>query len=244
MRKIPRCVAFAITGPLLFAAVQSASQREFDAVSVKPDTQKGPYVSSWRADPSMIRITGFTLKALVKNAYGLKIYQVQSKGPAWIATDWFDIEARTAAPATEAEMMQMLQPVLTERFHMVFHRETVQMPVLLLQVAPRGVKFRPAATAQGPNVDARKDYINAIHLDMDGLADIIGQFVTDRPVLNRTGLSGEYQFRVEFAPKEGDDSDHSSIFSALTEQLGLKLESAKAPVEALVIDRAERPGQN
>lgn len=229
--------------PFLFYA-QSAPQREFDAVSVKPDAQKGPYVSSWRIDPTMLRMTGYTLKACVKLAYGLKPYQVESKGAGWIGTDWFDIEARTAAPATRAEMMRMLQPVLTERFHMVFHRETVQMPVLLLQVARGGLKFQPAATAEGPNVDARNDYIHAIHLEMDGFADIIGQFVTDRPVLNRTGLNGEYQFRVEFAPKESDDSDRSSIFSALTEQLGLKLESVKAPVEVLVIDRAERPSEN
>lgn len=245
MRQIKRCLGFAIAGPLLFAAAQTAPEREFDAVSVRPDTQKGPpYVSSWRADPSMIRITGFTLKALVKNAYGLKMYQVQSQGPAWIATDWFDIEARPAAPATEAEMMRMLQPVLSERFHMALRRETVQMPILLLKVAPRGVKFRQAAITQGPNVDARRDYIHAIHLDMDGFADVIGQIVTDRPVLNRTGLSSEYQFRVEFAPKEGDDSEHLSIFSALTEQLGLRLESAKAPVEVLVIEHAERPSEN
>ena len=71
-----------------------------------------------------------------------------------------------------------------------------------------------------------------------------GKLVTERPVLNRTGLNGEYQFRVEFSPKEGDDSGHSSIFSALTEQLGLRLESGKAPVEVLIIDRAERPSEN
>jgi uncharacterized protein (TIGR03435 family) len=140
-------------------------------------------------------------------------------------------------------MMRMLQPVITERFHLVFHRETVQMPVLLLKVGPHGVKFRPASTSEGANLDVRKNYIKVMHAGMDGLADVLGQFVTDRPVLNGTGLKGEYQFRVEFAPKD-EDSDLSSIFSALSEQLGLKLESGRAPVEVFVIDRAERPSEN
>jgi uncharacterized protein (TIGR03435 family) len=246
MSQITRCIGFVVGASLLLAAAQSTTPaREFAAVSVKPNAQKGPaYFSRWRLDPSLLSMTGYALTACVKLAYGLKSYQVQSKGPGWIATDRFDIEARTAAPATEAEMMRMLQPALIERFHLVLHRETVQMPVLLLRVAPRGVKFQPASTSQGPNLDVRKDYINGMHLDMDGLAEVLGQFVTERPVLNRTGLNGEYQFRVEFAPKEGDDSDHSSIFSALSEQLGLRLESGKAPVEVLIIDRAERPSEN
>jgi uncharacterized protein (TIGR03435 family) len=245
MKQIAWRVGFAIASPLLFRAAQTPPERELDVVSIKLDRQKGPpYVSSWRADPSMIRMTSYTLQACIERAYGLKPYQIQSKGPGWIATDWYDIEARTAAPAAEAEIMRMLQPALTERFHLVLHRETAQMPVLLLQVARGGVKFQPAATTEGPNLDARKDYIQATHLGMDELADVLGQFVTERPVVNRTGLKGEYQFRLEFAPKEGDDADQSSIFSALTEQLGLKLEAGRAPVEVLVIDRAERPSEN
>jgi hypothetical protein len=77
-----RRFVFAIICPFFFAAAQSTRPaREFDAVSVKPDAQKGPYVSSWRVDPAMIRMTGYTLKGCVQQAYGLKPYQVQPKGP-------------------------------------------------------------------------------------------------------------------------------------------------------------------
>ncbi len=222
----------------------NAPAREFEAVSVKLDSQKGPqWVSSWKADPTMLRVMGYSLAALVEDAYGLKPYQVLWKHPARIESERFELQARTAAPATEAEMMRMLQPVLAERFHLVFHRETRRIPVLFLQKAHSGPKFQSASTSDGPNLDMRKDYITAMHLAMDDFADVLGQFVTDRPVLNRTGLRGEYRFHLAFAPSD-DAAGGPTIFSALPEQLGLKLDAGKAPVEVIVIDRAERPSEN
>jgi uncharacterized protein (TIGR03435 family) len=141
-------------------------------------------------------------------------------------------------------MMRMLQPVLKDQFHLAFHRETQQLPVLLLKVGPHGAKMKPATTDTGANLNVRQDHIDALHLAMDGFADVLGQFVTDRPVLNQTELKGEYQFHVEFAPR-GEDADSApSIFSALPEQLGLVVEAGKAPVEIFVIDKAERPAGN
>ena len=223
---------------------QNAPSREFEAVSVRLDSQKGPrWVSSWKADPTMLRLAGYSLTALVEHAYKLKPYQILWKHPARIESERFELQARTAAPTTEVEMMRMLQPVLAERFHLVFHRETRRMPVLFLQKAHGGPRLQSASTNEGPNLDMRKDYITAMHLAMDDFADVLGQFVTDRPVLNRTGMSGEFQFHLAFAPKD-DATDGPTIFSALPEQLGLKLEAGKAPVEVMVIDRAERPSEN
>jgi uncharacterized protein (TIGR03435 family) len=139
--------------------------------------------------------------------------------------------------------MRMLQPVLVERFHLMFHRETRHLPVLFLQKTRGGPRLQSASTSEGGNVDVRKDHIDAIHLAMDDFADILGDFVTDRPVLNRTGLKGEYRFHVAFAPSD-DAAGAPTIFSALPEQLGLRLEAGKAPVELMVIDRAERPSEN
>jgi uncharacterized protein (TIGR03435 family) len=224
---------------------QQTPAREFEAATVKPDQQKGPrFASTWRIDPTMLRIGWYSVTQLVKQAYGLKDYQVISKAPSWVETDRFDVEARTAAPATQDEMMQMLRPVLTEHFHLVTHRETRSIAVLLLEVAPHGPKLQPATKTEGANLLAKKDSINAFHLAMDDLADVLGTFITDRPVLNRTGLKGEYQFDVKFAPRDEDTAAGPSIFTALPEQLGLRLEAAKAPIEVLVIDRAERPGEN
>jgi bla regulator protein blaR1 len=226
------------------ARAQNAAAREFEAVSVKLDSQKGPqWVSSWKADPTMLRVMGYSLAALVEDAYNLKPYQVLWKHPTRIESERFELQARTAKPATEAEMMRMLQPVLAERFHLVFHRETRRMPVLFLQNTHGGPRLESASTSEGPNLDMRKDYITALHLAMDDFADVLGQFVTDRPVLNRTGLRGEYRFHLTFAPSD-DATGGQTIFSALSEQLGLKLEAGKAPVEVMVIDRAERPSDN
>jgi uncharacterized protein (TIGR03435 family) len=223
---------------------QNAPVREFEAVSVKLDSQKGPqWVSSWKADPTMLRVMGYSLAALVEDAYDLKPYQVLWKHPMRIESERFELQARTAAPATDAEIMRMLQPVLAEHFHLIFHRETRRMPVLFLQKAHGGPRLQSASTYEGPNLDMRKDYITAMHLAMDDFADVLGQFVTDRPVLNRTGMSGEFRFHLAFAPKD-DATDGPTIFSALPEQLGLKLEAGKAPVEVMVIDRAERPSEN
>ncbi len=223
---------------------QDASPREFEAVTVKPNGQKGPTTfSRWQLDPTFLRMTGYSLAACIERAYGLKPYQVEWKGAEWVKTERFDIEARTAAPATEREMMQMLQPVLRDQFHLVFRRETQQIPVLLLKVGPHGSKMKPASTDAGPNLGVKADHIDAFYLAMDDFADVLGQFVTDRPVLNRTDLSGEYQFHIEYAPKDGDDGA-PSIFSALPDQLGLLVQGGKAPVEIYLIDKAERPSGN
>jgi bla regulator protein BlaR1 len=223
---------------------ETATTREFDAVSVKPMQQKGPmFAVTWHVDPTMLRVTGEPLATYVEQAYNLKPYQVVSNGLAWIESDRFDIQARTAAPATQAEMTQMLRPVLADRFQLQLHRETRQIPVYFLQVDRHGPKLQAASITQGANLTVHKNDVTATHLALDDFADVLGQFITDRPVINRTGLKIEYQFKLEFASVD-DANAGPSIFSALPEQLGLKLEAGKAPVEVLVIDHAERPRPN
>lgn len=230
------------------APEETAPPRAFDAVSVKPDAQKGPgYRMTWRVDPVMLNITGQTLKQYVQQAYDLKSYQVLLQGPGWIGDRAvrFDIQARTATPATKAEMMLMLRPVLAERFHLGFHRETRQMSVYFLRAERHGTKLRAATTTEGPNGGVNSGGVaDFTHESMDDFADVLGRFITDRPVFNRTGLKNEYRFKLEFAPTDDDAGEHPSIFSALPEQLGLRLEAGKAPVDVLVIDHADRPQTN
>jgi uncharacterized protein (TIGR03435 family) len=166
------------------------------------------------------------------------------KGPAWIETDRYDVLARTAEPATRAEMMLMLRKALAERFRLRVHAETREMAVLLLTADRRRDKLKPATDMSGEEIMVTQKEITARHLSMAGLADVLSDFISDRPVLDNTGLTGEFQIKLEFALNDKDSATGPTIYTALTEQLGLKLVGAKAPIEVLVIDTAERPSSN
>jgi uncharacterized protein (TIGR03435 family) len=159
------------------------------------------------------------------------------KGPSWIDSDRWDILARTAEPATRDEIMLMLRKALANRFQIRVHTETREMTVLFLTVDRRGAKLKPAVETSSEEIMILQNEVAAPHMGMAGFADILSDFITDRPVLDRTGLTGEFQMKLQF---EGDDA----IYSALTEQMGLKLVAGKAPIEVLVIDSAERPSAN
>ena len=222
---------------------------EFDAVSVKPYEPQGP---TWEAcnnhsDPVMFRLVGCSLRILVVHAYNLKSYQMSPKGPDWIDTDRFVIQAHSPAPAKPQEMMKMLQPVLADRFHLEVHWQDVESPALLLEAAGHGPKLPPATkTDHCGEVNLRATNLQADCLTLDDFAELLQQtFYQENPVINRTGLSGSnrYEFKMEF--NTGDDpAAGPSVSSALEEQLGLKLKAGKAPVRKLFIDRVARPQAN
>ena len=223
--------------------------REFDAVSVKPMQQKGErFAMTWHVDPKMVDISAEPLQTYVEQAYGLKPYQVvlSMRRSDWVSSERYDIQAHVEQPATQDEMMLMLRKALGDRFHLRVHVETREMPVYFLTVDRRGAKLREATMNTGPNLAVHRNEVIATHLAMEGLAGVLSEFVTDQPVVDRTALKLEYQFKLEFAPSSTPDdvATGPSIYTALTEQLGLKLQAGKAPVEVLVIDGAERPLPN
>lgn len=227
-------------------SLEQSTAREFDAVSVKPLQQKTEAISlRGRVTPLMIDFTALPLSGYVLQAYGLKHhYQLIVKGPSWIESDRYDILARTAEPATRAEMMLMLRKALADRFHVRVHAERREMTALFLTVDRRGTKLKPATDTSGEEIMVLPNELAAKHMGMAELADILSDFISDRPVLDRTGLAGEFQIKLGFAANEDDPASGPSIYSALTDQLGLKLVAGKAPVEVLVIDSAERPSAN
>jgi uncharacterized protein (TIGR03435 family) len=148
----------------------------------------------------------------------------------------------------------MLQNLFAERFHLVLHPETRQMPTYSLVVAKGGAKLHPVD--DGPqSTSGRPGRLEATRITMDKLANLLSR-MTGQPVLNETGLTGVFTFTVEWAPDETQHPDGSpeavtpaaggpSLFSALQEQLGLKLDGRKAPAEVLVVDRIDRtPTEN
>jgi uncharacterized protein (TIGR03435 family) len=163
----------------------------------------------------------------------------------------FDIAAKAEgdAPRSEEEFRQMLQSLLRDRFHLATHRETRDTPVYALVMDKGGPKFRESAPdANGVLRMARRSQITASGGTM---AQLVGWFSNlnevDRPVVDQTGLPGRYDFMLEWSNSfAGDalDSTLPSIFTAIREQLGLKLEPRRAPLEILVIDHAEMPTSN
>jgi uncharacterized protein (TIGR03435 family) len=218
----------------------------FEVASVKqvqpPPPGRG-VSSSMRMDPGRFICTNVTLKKLIFNAYGVKDYEVT--GPDWLNTELYDIAASVPTDTAGDDVLLMMQSLLAERFKLALHRERKEMPVFALIVGKTGpklkqVEFGPSRTSASPGK------LTATNVPMRNLAEFLSRQL-DRPVLDLTGLKGFYDFTLEWAPEAkasapGDAAGEigASLFTAVQEQLGLKLEGRKAPIEILVVDRAEK----
>jgi uncharacterized protein (TIGR03435 family) len=223
----------------------------FDVTTVRPNlslTSGG--TGSLRG--GRLALPNVTLKSLLLMAYQVKQYQVVG-GPGWIGTDKFDVEGKTESNITFAQSYPMLQALLADRFQVRLHRETRDLPVYRLELAKGGLKLQASRDPQ-EFFRTGRGLIEVKRTKMQTLADLLGSAL-GRMVLNETGQDGEFDFKLQWTPDESQpnaaDADVSafdpagpSIFTAVQEQLGLRLESAKAPVEVLVIDRAEKPSEN
>jgi uncharacterized protein (TIGR03435 family) len=182
-------------------------------------------------------------------AFQLRSLQLLKGGPDWLHTgdDRFNVEAKVEDPtkATEAQLLEMLQALLIERFSLKFHREIKDMPGYALTVAKNGPKFKEAkgdeiVTSFGAVLKPAPGQpitLNARRYSMPMLATLLTQF--GEPVIDKTGLTGEYDFKLSW-----DETAGPSLFSALQEQLGLKFESQKVPVSYFIVESAQKPTEN
>jgi uncharacterized protein (TIGR03435 family) len=188
------------------------------------------------------------MRSLVALAYNLSNYQITG-GPSWVNSLGYNIIAKAvagfkeraptaAAPAVDEEAEQLrlrLQSLLTERFKLTFHRETKQRPIYSLQVAKNGPKLRNAGGGGAwGNVRVLRGSMIGGGVPMSRLAHELSNLL-DRPVLDQTGLTGRYEFNLEWPP-----ADRMGIIAAIQQQLGLKLVVQKGPFEILVVDHAEK----
>ena len=206
----------------------------------------------------------FTLNALVAAAYDLNPRHQISGGARWTEEDAYDILAGTPGEVQprQDEQMRMLRNLLIERFQLTFHYQQKEMPIYSLTVATNGSKLKESA---GPP-DKLPDLVSVVfpdHLKLPARNATMAQFAAvmshawmDRPVVDRTGLSGAYDFDLEWTADEtqfggllhmtapADDIPKPDLFAAMRQQLGLRLEASKGPAEVLVIDHVERPSDN
>ncbi len=242
----PRWIAFA----------QQPDRPSFEVASVKPsDPSDKPGLL--RTAPGRLDLNGVTVKMLIQQAWAISGYRIYG-GPSWLDSTQFNIAAKAPDEAGNLSLNQMrpmLRTLLTDRFHLVLHRETKELPLYRLVVSKNGPKFNESAALGEPQSRMGMGQITDEKASLDTLASQLGQQL-GRFVLNQTGLRGDFAFHVEWTPdpgqNQGGDSDTPppagadgpSLFTALQDQLGLKLESAKGPVEVLVIDHAEKPDEN
>jgi uncharacterized protein (TIGR03435 family) len=195
---------------------------------------------------SEFRAVNIPLTALLEVAYDIPDTRMLNV-PLWAQTDKFDLEARSdiAAEPGKEEKRQMLRALLAERFKVTAHTEEREMPVLALRIAKGGSKLRPTDTAE-VGLSGGQGRIS-ITGGNDALAVLVYELSwrLDRPVIDQTGLKGRYAFTLNWSEDGASPTSGApSVFTAIQEQLGLKLEATKGPVTFLVIDHAERPSAN
>ena len=240
---------------------QNAAGAEFDAASLKPS---GPQsVRMERKDPEVYSFSKATLWDLLFKAWSLVDYEKQISGPAWLRKDSFDLMARFPRGTTGKDFRVMLQNLLIERFKLAVHTETHDLPVYALTVGKGGPRLSESGTVLGAPPPKDDDCFPALRQGQPDIAlgyaiggrrcltaqqepiaaliDIL-RLEVDRPLIDRTGLTGRYDVALEFGqPLSGQSpaADLPDIFTAV-HQLGLNLQKLKAPYEILVVDYAER----
>ena len=245
---------------MLAAVIVSYAQAPaFEVASVKPNTAGGRMSVQFSSD----RFTAFDIGVgpLVLLAYNLNLRQISGLDHTFDGR--FDIVAKAEHRVSSAEMRQMLQSLLADRFKLQIHWETREAPVYSLTVAKGGPKLRRSDTPEAdiPRVRTPDSAIGAetasgIRYTHESMADFAWALslisrIGDRQVIDNTGIEGHYDFTLTFdanpVPPAGTDAPPRlgpDIFSAVREQLGLKLEPARASVQFLVIDHVERPSAN
>jgi len=229
----------------------------FEVISIKP--YDGEAIET-RLKRSGGRITWTTdLSYMISYAYRLQRDRLSGAVPD--STHAYKVEAMTDPAATDDQVRLMFQAMLADRMKMVTHRVTKESDVLLLSVGKKGSKIKEARLEDPPpplpewakdaSVADFEGHISAIGLNQRGVLAITGrrvsmsqladelQLLMKQPVLDRTGLPGKYYFGFRYAGDQAVDSDAPSLPAALQENLGLKLEKGKGPVENLIVDHIE-----
>jgi uncharacterized protein (TIGR03435 family) len=255
-----------VLGLLISTVALSAQQREpdspgarasFEVASVKPN-KSGVQGSGtqWQPNGTVIA-TNVTLKSVIARAYEMREFQVD--GPGWLSSARFDIAARAPEGTSDGQRPAMLRSLLADRFKLAARFETREQPVFALvvrnagrlgpqlkqsQLACSGASAPPEGAFCGLNtsVGSAGGRIIGGGMRMDNIAAALANYAVDQAVVNRTNLDGAFDFELQFARLPSNERpDVPSIFTAVQEQLGLKLEASRGPVQFLVIDKVEQP---
>jgi uncharacterized protein (TIGR03435 family) len=257
--------AWAIPEPPPPPKVMAANANpSFEVATIKPSKPEaqGSSILVGRGGGNLFTTTNTSLSDLIVFAYGLHARQVTG-GPSWLESDKYDVTGKPDQPGVPnvTQLRTMVQKLLVERFQLTFHHDKKELSVYAITVANTGSKMaKSEATGNLPGFGGRgRGNVAVRNTTMAEFAEFLQSRIVDRPVVDQTGLSGRYDFPLKWTP-DGlraaaaaepnaspapiNPDDPPDLFTAFQQQLGLKLESKKAPVDVLVIDRVEKPSEN
>jgi uncharacterized protein (TIGR03435 family) len=227
-------------------AAQAPTKYEVASIRRDPSGSTNTHINVTRG---RLTITNASLKTLIRNAYDLQSFQFAG-GPSWLDGDMYDISATTGSSddITNDQFRVLLRNLLADRFQLKVHWETRQTNVYALVVAKNGPSLKEDSDPE------KESGINTSKFSHEGrmtgtkepvsiLAGNLGNQL-GRIVIDKTGLQGKYDWTLVWDPDPTPESTNPSIVTAVQEQLGLKLESQKGPMETLVIDSAQQPSEN
>ena len=252
------------------AQTPTTESRRFEVASIKPNTSNDGIVII-QTQKGRFLARGFTLGALIRTAYGVQEFQVVG-GPGWIETDRFDVEATFVSKSgnERSPTDAMLRSLLAERFKLVVHNETRERPIFAIVFARSDKQLGPELKASTIDCGAAKGsescgtsvspgFIRVRGRTMQQFAEALARLTMtgsslNRMIVDRTGLQGSYDLTLRYTPDNIPpvstpgappvDPNGPSIFTAVQEQLGLKLESSRGMVDVIVVDSAVRPTPN
>ncbi len=262
----------------------------YEVASIKP-AKSGSRGSTMRFTPDGVTARNMSLTALFRAAYGVQPDQIVG-APSWVDSDRYDVDAKMEGSVADAlqklnqyertiARQHMLEALLVDRFNVKIHRESKELPVYTLVIAKSGPKIQEAKTDEPTSTEpgrggfgrgsmtmtaggkggARSQILTGQAVPIASLIRILTG-VLERPVLDKTGLMGLYDVKLEWSPDDSETqaapsgapssqtppapsgSGGPDLFTAIQQQLGLKLESGKGPVDIIIIDHVERPSGN
>jgi uncharacterized protein (TIGR03435 family) len=225
---------------------------QFDLVSIRPVAPSSREPVDFRLQPGgRLAITNLTLKTVISEAFAVKNYQIMG-GPAWLDDDRFDLTAKSNGDRSAKQMLAMLQTTLVERFRLKYHWKSKRVNVYALVLAKREPKLKPSTADHSyirlmrntPWDQVGQSYTIATQsASMSMFAARLGELELGRPVIDETGLRGKFDFQLNYGVGDRPTAD-PQIFTAIREQLGLKLRSQKGDMQTFVIDHLEKPSEN
>jgi bla regulator protein blaR1 len=246
--------------PAALKPMAASADPSFEVATIKPSNPGTPG-KLFTVRGRQVMTINTTVNDLVAFAYGVHARQIV-RGPGWLETDRFDITGQPDVEGVpnQVQLRRLVQKLLADRFKLTFHREQQELSVYALVVGPKGPTLtRSSADPSGlPSLLFRGlGSLPASNAAMADLATAMQTAVLDRPVVDRTGLAGRYDFTLTWTPDEtqfasmgikvpppAPDATAPGLFTAVQEQLGLKFDPTKAPVDVIVIDRVEHPSPN
>ena len=236
--------AFVLSATIILSATILAQSPSFEVATIKVNDSGPGGLGFPGVRNGILSARNVSLKMMLQSAYDLS--ELRVVGPDWLNSARFDLAGKAPPGVPDTDLMPMLQALLKDRFHVEVHREMKEMPVYEMVVAGGGVKmlpFDPERKFSG--INPHGNMIFAPSATMPDLATRMTGFA-GRPIIDRTGLQGRYAVVLIFMRPDATAAETSApdappdFFTAVQQQLGLKLEPKKEPVEVLVVDHADR----